>query len=136
MKRLVIFLCGAFAAAAATHARAEPPAETPAAPAKGVLTKTPRLKHFAEPELPEGVKVTAPVAVVLKLSISVEGVVNEAEVAESGGEPFDEIARAASLKLEFEPAEIDGVPAPVRITYRYELKPPVKTPTVPVTARF
>ena len=68
---------------------------------------------------------TATVAVVLKLSISAEGVVSEAEVAESGGEPFDEIARMAALKLSFEPAEIDGVPAPVRITYRYELKPQV-----------
>jgi TonB family protein len=136
MKRLVFIFCGAFGAAAATDARAEMPVAAPATPGHGVLTKSPRLKHFAEPELPEGVKLTSTVAVVLKLSISAEGVVSEAEVAESGGDPFDEIARTAALKLSFEPAEIDGVPAAVRITYRYELKPVVKAQVLPVTARF
>jgi TonB family protein len=136
MKRSVFIFCSAFVAAAATNAHAETPATALATPGKGVLTKSPRLKHFSEPELPEGVTLSAPVAVVLKLSISAEGVVSEAEVAESAGEPFDEVARAAALKLSFEPAEIDGVAAPVRITYRYELKPQPKAIVAPVTARF
>jgi TonB family protein len=59
-------------------------------------------------------------ATVLQLAITAEGKVEAASVVESSGSPeLDDAAVAAAYKFEFEPAEIDGKPAPVKITYRY-----------------
>ncbi|MFZ5893697.1 MAG: TonB family protein [Myxococcota bacterium] len=137
MNRLIHTLWVVACLAAAAPVRAQPagnaakPAEAP-----GKLTKAPRLLHFVDPELPPDVVLTSPVAVVLKLSIAADGSVSAAEVAEPGNPVYDEAARAAALKLTFEPAEIDGAPAPVRITYRYELKPVAPKPALHDKARF
>lgn len=132
----VVVLLGFFLVfSSALPAFAQAKSET-AATKKGELTRAPRLRNFVEPTLPEGAVLTETVVVVLKLSISAEGTVSEAEVTESAHEQFNEPAREAALKLEFDPAEIDGVPAPVRISYRYEIKPPVPTEKSAETAIF
>lgn len=59
-------------------------------------------------------------AVVLRLLIATDGSVAEAGVQSSGGEAFDDAARAAAMKLRFAPARRDGVPVAARILYRME----------------
>jgi TonB family protein len=54
------------------------------------------------------------------LAITAEGRVEAASVVESSSlEELDAAAVAAASKFEFEPAEIDGQPAAVKLTYRY-----------------
>src|SRR5262249_51238718 len=72
----------------------------------------------------------------LALSIDADGKVVEATVVGSAGEAFDAAAVEAAQKLEFEPAEIDGKPAPVRIQYRYDFAIEPAVATVPKTADF
>ena len=60
-------------------------------------------------------------SVVLSIEIGDDGKVGEVEVVDSAAAPdFDAAAVAAAKQFVFEPAEIDGQPAPVKITYRYD----------------
>ncbi|NUP07299.1 MAG: TonB-dependent receptor [Polyangiaceae bacterium] len=105
-----------------------------AQPKKGVVTKVPVLVTFAEAEYPPEERAAGRVAsVVMKLSIDEQGKVQAAEVTESAGPAFDTAAKAAALRFEFEPAEIDGRPAPVKIFYRYDF---TLKEEAPVTADF
>ncbi|MCE9575668.1 MAG: TonB-dependent receptor [Deltaproteobacteria bacterium] len=90
------------------------------APAQPVITKAPQLLHFEEAVYPpdqkaKGVEAT----VILTIAIDDKGAVSEVEVASSAGAAFDAAAIAAAKKFVFSPAEIDGKPAPVKITYKY-----------------
>src|SRR4029453_805834 len=58
--------------------------------------------------------------VVLSIDISATGEVTRAEVVEPAGHGFDEAAPAAIRQFRFIPAEIDGKPSAVRITYAYD----------------
>jgi TonB family protein len=58
--------------------------------------------------------------VVLSIDISASGEVTRAEVVEPAGHGFDEAALAAIRQFRFTPAELDGQPSPVRITYAYD----------------
>ena len=69
----------------------------------------------------------------LQVAISAAGAVDEVAVAEPGGPAFDAAALAAVKRFVFEPAEIDGVKAPVQILYRYNFTLKVEAPT---TAAF
>jgi len=88
----------------------------------GVLTKAPVLKRFVHAEYPPdlaAVGVTG--AVVLALVIDETGQVVQATLVEPSPYPsFNAAAIHAVTQFEFEPAEIDGKPASVEITYRYE----------------
>jgi TonB family protein len=111
----------------------------PAAAAQphGVVTKPPRVSHFVGPTLPEGTKVDEKKSVELEIAIGADGKVSEATVVTgTGDDALDEAARTAALALEFEPAEIDGTPAPVRIKYRYDIEPTAPVEVVPDTATF
>ncbi|HEX3596010.1 MAG TPA: TonB-dependent receptor [Polyangiaceae bacterium] len=136
--RVAALLAAAAASWGSTSlARDAPRAPAPAEKAPGKLTKPPHLKKFVEPTYPDSEKATARKAsVALALAIDTDGKVAEATVVGSGGDAFDAAAVDAAKQLEFEPAEIDGVPAPVRIQYRYdfELEPP--TAALPTTADF
>jgi TonB family protein len=117
-------------------AQSAPPASAAADKPSGKLTKPPHLKKYAEPVYPESEKAGGrKTSVALALSIDAEGNVVDAQVVGSAGEAFDAAAVQAARQLQFEPAEIDGTPSPVRIQYRYdfELKPVV---IVPKTADF
>lgn len=85
------------------------------------LTKPPRLVSFVEARYPESEQAAAKQAsVVLELAISPSGSVASASVVRSAGVAFDSAALAAARQFLFEPAEIDGHPAPIRIQYRYD----------------
>lgn len=135
--RLAALLAAAAASYGGTSFAQSAPqaAETPDKPS-GKLTKAPHLKKFVEPVYPESEKAAGrKTSVALALSIDADGKVVDAVVVGSAGDAFDAAAVSAARQLEFEPAEIDGVPSPVRIQYRYdfELKPVV---VVPKTADF
>jgi TonB family protein len=67
--------------------------------------------------------------VVLELAIDAAGAVSRAHVTQSAGPEFDAAAERAARQFVFEPAEIDGKPAPIRLLYRYEFVRKVETPT-------
>jgi TonB family protein len=91
---------------------------TPGAPGK--LTKAPKLIHFVEAARPPGVPPTATAEVILSIEVREDGNVGEVLVVKSPGPDWAAAAVAAARQFVFEPAEIDGVPASVVITYRYE----------------
>src|SRR6185369_12411120 len=97
----------------------------------GQLTKPPKLTKFVPAVYPKD-KHDAGVTSSVLLSIEIDdtGKVGNVEVVQSGGADFDAAAVAAVKQFEFEPAEIDNKPAPVKITYKYDFT--VKTETVAV----
>jgi TonB family protein len=104
------------------------------APARSVprLTKAPRLTSFVEAPYPESEKAAQRTAtVVLRVGIGATGSVEQVAIVESAGAAFDAAAEAAVRRFVFEPAEIDGKPAAIRILYRYEF---VFRPEAPTTA--
>ena len=104
------------------------PVAAPAAAPK--LTKAPALLSFVEATYPkEEEAANHSASVVLRLVIAADGKVTEATILESAGPAFDTAALAAVKGFVFSPAEIDGVPSPIRILYKYDfvLKAAVKT---------
>jgi TonB family protein len=86
-----------------------------------VLTKAPRLARFVEAPFPESERAGgAGASVVLEILISAAGRVDAARVIGPASPAFDAAALEAVKQFEFEPAEIDGNPAPIKIQYRYE----------------
>jgi TonB family protein len=85
--------------------------ETPA------LTKPPTVRRYVEPRYPKTSSAAA--EVLLSLQIDAAGRVVDATVSSAPQPGFDEMALEAARQLEFVPAEVDGKPAPVRITFRY-----------------
>ena len=118
--RWVVLILALFAAGRAVGQPA--PAPTPPSTSIGVLTKPPVLKRFVEAEYPPdlaAVGVTG--AVVFALVIDEVGQVLQATLIEPSPYPsFNAAAIHAVTQFEFEPAEIDGKPTSVEITYRYE----------------
>jgi TonB family protein len=93
------------------------------------LTRPPALTAFVEAENPPPGAAT----VVLGISIDAEGTVQDVKVITSGGPAFDAAAVAAARQFVFTPAEIDGVPAPVAIQYRYTFTERIVAPPPPTT---
>ncbi|MET0384873.1 MAG: TonB-dependent receptor [Polyangiales bacterium] len=124
-------------AVAATSVRVR--ADEPAAPQ---LTRAPELLQFKEAPYPqEELASRRGAAVVLALTISATGTIEEASVqqsagplGESTGVLFDQAALAAAREFVFRPAEIDNVPSRIQILYRYEFTPPPAAPTHAVFA--
>ncbi|SET78901.1 TonB-dependent receptor [Stigmatella erecta] len=97
-----------------------PPSADAGAPT-GVLTRPPELKRQVEaPYPPEALAQQLEGTVVMLIDISETGAVTDVQVTEAAGHGFDEAAVAAVRQFEFEPAEVDGAPAPVRIQYAYQ----------------
>src|SRR5436305_9471138 len=87
------------------------------------ITKPPKLVRFVPAVYPpdkHAAQIAA--AVVLSIEIGDDGKVGEVEVITGAAPDFDAAAVAAARQFVFEPAEIDGQPAPVKITYRYDFK--------------
>lgn len=106
---------------------AAPLARAEEAPAP-VLTKPPKLVEFVEADYPPARREAGETAsVTLTLDIAADGRVAAVAVVQSAGADFDAAAVAAARRFVFEPGEVDGRPAPVRVTYRYDfvLKPEV-----------
>lgn len=134
--RRAIVLCALLVAATAS-AQDQPPADQPPPPGEEtverapVITKSPKLVHFEEAEYPPDKKaanITS--SVLLSIEIGADGKVGNVAVVQSGGADFDAAAVAAAHKFEFEPAEIDHKPAPVKITYRYQFS--IKTEVIKI----
>jgi TonB family protein len=84
------------------------------------LTRAPVLRTFVEAEYPPARRAAAVEAqVVLQIEIAADGRVENVTVAQSAAPDFDAAAVAAARQFVFQPAEIDGKPAPVKITYKY-----------------
>ncbi|HVH43819.1 MAG TPA: TonB-dependent receptor [Labilithrix sp.] len=126
LSALTTVLAALIALEAPTYAQ---PAAARAAPAPK-LTKPPRVVKFVEAEHPKDEDRAA--SVVLSVTISATGTVDEAKVTESAGPAFDAAAVAAVKQFVFEPAEIDGKPAPIKILYRYEFTLKVEAPTTAI----
>ncbi|MFW5966269.1 MAG: TonB-dependent receptor domain-containing protein [Persicimonas sp.] len=97
---------------------------------KGELTREPRLveqtkAEYTEEAVEEGVEGE----VVLRLLINADGEVEEAEVREGLGHGLDEAAVEAAEQFVFEPAEIDGRPAPVTLDFAVEFTLPERPST-------
>ncbi len=87
----------------------------------GVLTKAPVLTRQVEAQYPpEALEQQLEGTVVMLIDISETGEVTEVQITQSAGHGFDEAALAAVRQFQFEPAEVDGAPAPVRIEYAYQ----------------
>ena len=92
--------------------------ETPDAGHTPVLTKPPALLQRVEPIFPEEAKAQQLQGdVTMQVDIGADGKVTDVQVLQPAGHGFDEAAVAAVKQFTFSPAEIDNVPAPVRITY-------------------
>ncbi len=84
------------------------------------LSRAPKLVTFVEAEYPPEEKAAGVTAqVVLSIEIAADGTVGNVEVVEGAGTDFDAAAAAAVRRFVFEPAEFDGRPTPVKITFRY-----------------
>ncbi|HTS82610.1 MAG TPA: TonB family protein [Myxococcaceae bacterium] len=121
---LAAFLCApavALAQAPSPAPAGGEPSPAAAAPSGPTLTRPPALDRFVEAPYPpaaEAQKLEG--RVVLSIDISATGDVTRAEVVEPAGHGFDEAALAAVRQFHFTPAEVDGKPGPVRITYAYD----------------
>ena len=99
-----------------------------ATPEGSAISKLPKLIQFVPAVYPQDKHdkgITA--RVLLSIEIGDDGKVGGVEVLEGGGPDFDAAAVAAARQFIFEPAEIDGRPAPVKITYRYDFTIVTKT---------
>lgn len=108
-----------------------------AAQAEAAVTP-PKLSKFVQATYPAEAKANElGASVVLAIEIDAFGRVAGAEVVEPAGHGFDEAARAAALKFEFEPARRNGRPVKSRILYRYEFRfePPPK-PVAPAPSNL
>lgn len=123
MKTLAFIFC----LLAATGARAQVPqasedaGTSDAGAPTGVLTKPPVLQRQVEaPYPPAAAAQQLEGTVVMFIDISETGAVTNVEVTQPAGHGFDEAAVEAVKQFQFEPAEVDNVPAPVRIQYAYQ----------------
>ncbi len=83
------------------------------------VTKAPKLVHFVDATRPPGTEDRS-ATVVLAIDIADTGQVSDVRVTESASPELDAAAVAAAKQFVFEPAEIDGQPGPVTITYSYK----------------
>lgn len=117
------------------EAHAQPDRREANASTQPKLTKAPRLTQLVEAPFPESERAKGQGAsVVMEMAIDATGNVVDVRVVASAGEAFDSAALAAARQFVFEPAEIDGKPAPVKLTYRYEFV--LREPPKKVTSRF
>jgi TonB family protein len=96
------------------------------------LSKVPKQTKFVEAEYPkEAAEKGIEADVVLLLDIDDKGKVTSVGVAEPATPPgmgFDEAATLAAHQFEFEPAEVEGKPIAVQLSYRYRFKLTPKEP--------
>ncbi|HVV82034.1 MAG TPA: TonB-dependent receptor [Kofleriaceae bacterium] len=86
----------------------------------GVVTRPPKLTGFVAAERPPGTEEQTGTAV-LAIDIGADGKVTDVRLTTTSGVPaLDAAAIAAARQFVFEPAEVDGKPGPVTITYRYQ----------------
>lgn len=141
MRRLAALALLLVAAPVAAQEIAPPrPTEAPADTIDASkLSKAPVQTKFVEAEYPAAAREKGIEAdVVLLLDLDEQGKVTAVGVAEPAQPPdlgFDEAAMVAAQSWEFSPAEVDGKPIAVQISYRYRftLKAAAPAPAAPPT---
>ncbi|HEX4422384.1 MAG TPA: TonB-dependent receptor [Kofleriaceae bacterium] len=138
MRRWVLAIAVIAAFCPAAHADdVRPPAAPPPARRTGVVTKPPAVLQAQAPEYPPAALAAGKEAKVkVRIHIDATGVVTSVDVLEHVGDGFDEAAVAAAMQYVFDPAEIDGAPAPIAvettinfvIEQREEPEPPLPPP--------
>ena len=119
-------------------ARAQPSAPSPAEEVRSApkLTREAKLVTFVEATFPPNEARSSEVK--LAITIGADGTVRDVAVLASGGADFDEAAVAAARRFVFEPAEVDGRKAAVKIAYLYSFtyvpKAPAPAPPPPLPA--
>lgn len=105
-------------------------------PPPGTLTRAPELIEFVPADYPPDAQAAGVQgAVILSIVIDEDGEVRQAEVVDPGPHPhFAPAALHAVVQFRFRPAEIDGAPAAVEITYRYEFVLRTVQPAAPEDA--
>lgn len=103
------------------------------------LSKLPKQTKFVEADYPPAAtEQNIEGEVTLLLDISDKGLVESVTVVEANppGLGFEEAATLAAQDLEFEPAEIDGQPIAIQLSYKYRftLKPKAEAPPVEAPA--
>ncbi|CAN5797346.1 hypothetical protein BH11MYX2_BH11MYX2_05360 [soil metagenome] len=125
-------ICLVPAIALAQDAR-PPDQQTPPAP-KGVVTKPPTLLQAVAPEYPKAALDAGKTAdVKVRIHIDQTGIVTAVDVLAKVGDGFDEAAVAAAEQYVFEPAEIDGVAAPIVVEteIHFVIDAPPEEPDLP-----
>ncbi len=93
-----------------------PPEAPPPPKLTNVVTKSPKLIQAVAPEYPPAALAAGKTAKVkVRIHIDAEGTVSKVDVVEPVGDGFDEAAVAAAMQYVFDPAEIDGKPAPIAV---------------------
>ncbi|MBU1242639.1 TonB-dependent receptor [Myxococcota bacterium] len=136
---LLLIIQPVVAGVAAAQAPDPPPAAPPAdedeiavKPVRKSDVVPPKVLHMQPPVYPENAYAEPPgVSVVLKILVTVDGVVDGIEVTKSGGEAFDQAAKEAMVLWKFAPATYEGKPVAVRIAVPFEF-PPRARPKAPV----
>ena len=114
----------------------QPPPPTPT----GVVTKAPKLLQAVAPDYPPAALAAGKTAAVkVRIKIDDTGIVTAVDVLEKVGDGFDEAAIAAAMQYVFDPAEIDGKPAPISVEtvihFVIEEQPEEEPPPPPPEAR-
>lgn len=117
-RRIAVRAALAALLAAAASAAAQDLDRHPEAP----RLESPRLLEGSPPPYPDGA--TGEARVVVSLVIDEEGRVAEAEIAESGGEPFDAAVLRQVRGFVFSPATSDGEAIRARIRLAFTFAPP------------
>lgn len=106
--------------------------EAQAQDAGPAVTRAPELIELVPADYPEAEREAGREATAtIQITIDAAGAVEDAVITESAGELFDAAALAAVRRFRFTPAEIDGVPAAIRILYAYRF---TLAPVAPTTA--
>jgi TonB family protein len=116
MRVVALAVCTIAMLHARANAQARPPDEPPPAKPTGVVTKQPQLLQAMAPDYPPAALAAGKAAdVKVRIKIDATGMVTSVDVVTPVGDGFDEAAIAAAMQYVFEPAEIDGVPAPITV---------------------
>ncbi len=108
-----------------------PQEETAPVVATPQLTKAPELLQFIEADYPLAqLEANHGGSVLMAVDIDALGHVQRVELLSATDHAFIEPAMTALTQFLFSPAEIDGVPATIRIEYRYLFKPEAPAPDV------
>lgn len=88
-----------------------------------VLTRAPSVRRFVEAAYPgEAMEAGLEADVTLIVELDAGGTVTDVKVPVPVGNGFDEAAIEAVRRFEFDPAEVDGQPAPVLLEYVYHFR--------------
>jgi TonB family protein len=90
------------------------------------LSKVPKQTKFVQADYPpEAAQKGIEADVILLLDINAEGKVDSVGIAEPSQSPgmgFEEAALVAAQQFEFEPAEVEGKPIAVQLSYKYKFR--------------